>query len=228
MTRSKKMFVGLALSALMVFATAATAFGVPVLSLSATRGVVTYPQPTWLKVAATEGGAHAATMVTVQYRPIGTTEWKQLRTLTASQTAEGTVTVPVSPYRLKVITAFRAIAAGAESDVTTVSVKARLSRAITPRSVRAGHRVTVKGFIWPKHAAGSRPVTVTFWKWEGGDWVERGVRHPKIVRTYGDSAKWQFRVKTTSADKGKWRIRVSHEDTQHIASMSRYSYIKVR
>jgi len=228
MTRSTRLLAGLSLAALLVFATAAAAFAAPTLSLSATRDVVTYPQPTWLKVVAADSGSPVPMVVTVQYRPIGTTEWLRLRTLTASQTAEGTVTVPVSPNRLRSITAFRAVATSLESEVSTVSVKARLSAAIAPRTVRAGRFVTVRGFIWPRHAAGSRPVEVKFEKWEGGAWVEKGTLHPKIVRQYGDSSKWQFRMKAHGEDKGKWRIRVYHEDMKHIASMSKYSYVRVR
>lgn len=228
MTRSKRLLVGLSLAALMVFATAATALGAPVLSLSATRDVVTYPQPTWLKVAATDGGVSVPTTVTVQYRALGGTTWKSLRTLSAEQAAEGTLTVPVSPSRLKVNTEFRAIAEGLESSIVNVSVKARLSRAIAPKKTKAGRSIKVRGFIWPRHAAGSRPVDVKVWKWEDGEWVQKATVKPKIVRKYGDSSKWQFKVRTKAADKGKWRVRVYHEDAGHIASESKYSYFKVR
>jgi len=228
MTRSTRLLAGLSLAALLVFATAATAFAAPVLSLSATRTTVTYPQPTWLKVAATDGGVPVPTAVTIQYRPVGTTQWKLFRAVSASRTAEGTVTVPVAPYRLKSITAFRAIANGLESATTTVSVKARLSAAVAPRVVRAGRWVTVRGTIAPRHAKGSRPVPVKVWKWEGGKWVLKATRHPKIVKQHADSSKWLYRVRAHGHDKGKWRIRVYHEDAKHVASVSRYTYVRVR
>jgi len=69
---------------------------------------------------------------------------------------------------------------------------------------------------------------VKFWKWEGGAWVFKGALHPKIVRQWGDGSKWQFTRFVHNEDKGKWRMQVSHEDMKHVASTSRYSYIRVR
>ena len=228
MTRRTKVLISASLAALMVVGTAAVAIAAPILSLTATRDVVTYPQPTWLKVNASDEGASVATTGTIQYLPIGATEWKKLRTVAASRTAEGTVTVPVAPYWLKSTTAFKATAEGLESEVVTVSVRARLSAPIAPRTVKAGRHVTIRGFIWPRHAAGSRPVEVKFWKWESGDWVYKGSAHPKIVRRWGDGSKWQFTRHVHGADKGKWRMQVYHEDAKHVASMSRFGYVRVR
>ncbi len=228
MTRKTRVLVGASLAALMLLATAATAIAAPMLSLSATRSVVTYPQPTWLKLNASDNGASVATTVAVEYQPIGATEWKRFRTISASRTAEGTVTVPVAPYWLKGTTAFRAVAQGLESETVNVSVKARLSAPIAPRTIKAGRRVTVRGFIWPRHAVGSRPVVVKLWKWESGRWVYKGHVHPKIVRRYGDGSKWQFTKKVHGHDKGKWRVRVYHEDQKHVASASRFAYFRVR
>jgi hypothetical protein len=228
MTRRSKTLLAASLAALMLLGSAAAAIAAPMLSLSATRTVVTYPQPTWLKINAADEGAAVPTTVTVQYLPVGATEWKTLRTVAASRTAEGTVTVPVSPYRLRKTTAFKAVAEGLESEVVTVSVKARLSAPVVPAKVKAGRHVTVKGLIWPRHAVGSRPVTVKFWKWENGDWVYKGAVHPRIVGKYDDRSKWQFTRHVHAHDKGKWRIQVSHEDADHVESTSRFTYVKVR
>lgn len=228
MKRTTKTIVGVSLAALMVMATAAVAIAAPMLTLSATPTVVTYPKPAFLKLNASDGGASVATTVTVQYRPVGTGDWKYMRTVSASRTAQGLVTVPVSPYLLRSTTAFRATASGLESNEVTVSVKARLSRAIARSKVKVGKRVTVKGFIWPRHARGSRPVEVKFWKWESGDWVYKGSLHPRIVGLTGDGSKWQFTRRAEADDKGKWRMQVLHEDEKHVASTSRYSYIRVR
>jgi len=228
MTGRTKTLLAASLTALILLGTATAAVAAPTLSLSATRSVVTYPQPTWLKVVAADEGSAVPATVTVQYLPVGATEWKRLRTVAASHTAEGTVTVPIAPYRLKRTTAFRATAEGLESEVVTVSVKARLSAPVVPARVKAGRRVTVKGFIWPRHAAGSRPVTVSFWKWEGGSWVYKGAVHPRIVGSRDDRSKWQFTRRAHAHDKGKWRIQVSHEDAGHVASTSRFTYLRVR
>ncbi len=133
MTRRTKVLISASLAALMVLGTAAVAIAVPMLSLTATRNVVTYPQPTWLKINAADEGAAVGTTVTVQYLPVGATEWKKFRTVAAVRTAEGTVTVPVAPYMLKKTTAFKAVADGLESEVVTVSVKAKLSAPISAR-----------------------------------------------------------------------------------------------
>ncbi len=230
MTRRTKVLISASLAALMVLGTAAVAIAAPMLTLSTTRSVVTYPQPTWLKVNVADEGAAVGTTVTVQYLPVGASEWKKLRAVAAARTAEGTVTVPVAPYWLKKTTAFRAVAEGLESDVVTVSVKAKLSAPMAPAKVKAGRHkhLTVRGFIWPRHSAGSRPVEVKIWKWEGGNWVYKGSVHPKIVHNKGDRSKWQFTRHVHAHDKGKWRLQVYHEDTQHVASKSQFSYVKVR
>jgi hypothetical protein len=228
MTKLAKWFVGASLVTAMVLGTVAGAAAAPALTLTSTRSSVTYPQPTWLKLVAADGAVSVPTTVTIQLRHIGDETWTNYRRIAASRTAEGTVTVPVSPFFLRSITGFRAVAVGLESEVTTVAVKARLSAAKAPMSVKARRRVTVKGFIWPRHAAGTRPVNVTIWKWEGGGWVEKGTVHPKIVGKTADGSKWQFTRQVGADDKGTWRLQVSHEDMKHAASTSRYSYIRVR
>ncbi len=106
MNRRFKALLFVALIAAMVLGTAAVAIAAPALTLSSTRASVTYPQPTWLKLVAADNGVAVATTVTIQYRPIGTDVWKKLKTVSAKRAGEGTVTVPVSPYRLKSITGF--------------------------------------------------------------------------------------------------------------------------
>ncbi len=228
MTRRTSLLVGAALIVAMMLTVATSAFATPALSLSAKRASVTYPQPDWLIVRAGDGDVAVPTTVTVQYRPIGTDTWATLRIVPASRAAEGTFTVTVPPYRLKMITGFRAIAEGLESDVVTVSVKARLSAASAPAKVREGRKLTIHGKIWPRHAVGSKPVTVRVWKWEDGAWAEKGSLHPAIVSKQAYSSKWQIKIKAITAEKGTYRLRVYHEDTRHEASMSKYSYIRVR
>ncbi len=228
MKRTTKTLLGISLIAAMVLGTAAVAVAAPALTLTPTRTTVTYPQPTWLKLVAADEGVSVATTVTVQYRPIGTEVWKTLRTVSASRTAEGTVTVTVPPYKLKSITGFRAVAEGLESDVTTVAVKARLSMTHQRSQVKAGHTVKFKGHIWPRHAKGSTPVTVTMWKWDKSHWVEMGTVQPTIWGRTADSSKWRFARTFFAEDKGKWRFQVTHEDEKHAASNSRYSYLRVR
>ena len=228
MTRPARILFSAALAIVMLLGTVSVAFAAPELALTSTRAAVTYPQPTWLKLVSADGGAFVPATVTIQYRRIGDDTWKKLRTISAVRTAEGTVTVPVSPYFLKSITGFRAVSGALESDVTTVAVKARLSAASARKSAKAPHRITVRGHIWPRHAAGSRPVDVTVWKWEAGAWVQKGIVHPRIVGKTRDGSKWQFTRWIGADDKGRWRMQVSHEDTKHAVSTSRFSYIRVR
>ncbi len=228
MKRTVRIALSMSLVAALVLGTAAVAFATPALTLASTRAEVTYPQPTRLKLVAADEGVAVATTVTVQYRPIGTDEWKTLRTVSASRTAEGTVTVTVPPYKLKSITGFRAVAEGLESEVTTVAVKARLSMAHHSRQAKAGRTIKFKGNIWPRHAKGSTPVTVTMWKWDKGGWVEMGTVQPTIWGHTAESSKWRFARTFFAEDKGKWRFQVTHEDEKHAASTSRYSYLRVR
>jgi len=228
MTRLTRLLIGASLVAAMVLGTVAVAYAAPVLTLTPTKAAVTYPQPTWLKLVSADGTAAVATTVTIQYRSIGSDTWKKLRTVSAARTGEGTVTVPVSPKILSSITGFRAIAEGLESEVTTVAVKARLSAAIAPGSVKAGRSFTMKGFIWPRHAVGSTPVEVNLWKWEDGVWVLKDTLHPRVVGKTTDGSKWQAAYRFQTSDKGKWRVQVSHEDMKHAASTSKFSFIRVR
>ena len=229
MTGRKKLVVGVGLAAVMLLATVAMAFAVPMLSLTATKSVVTYPHMTSLKLRAADGDTSTATTVTVQYRPVGAPDWKKFRTISASRTGEGTVTIAVPPTFLKSTTGFRAIATeGLESSVVTVTVKAKLSKAIAPATIRGRRCVTVRGFIWPAHAVGTRPVTVKVWKWENGAWVLKARLHPKIVGKHGDRSMWAFTKKVSKADKGKWRLQVSHVDAKHACSRSAYSYLRVK
>ncbi len=228
MNRRTRIALGVALAAMLLLTGVAAAFAVTTLTLSATKTEITYPQATWLKLRASDGEASTATTVTVQIRPVGAADWKPYRTVVASRTGEGTVTIPVAPYRLTSNTGFRAIAEGLESEVVTVSVKARLSAPVAPLRVVHGRRVTVQGFIWPAHKLGTRPVKVRVWKWESGAWVAKGHLHPKIVGRRYDRSRWAFTRWVGKADKGTWRLQVSHEDEKHAFSKSPFTYMRVR
>jgi len=228
MTRPIKLLVAASIAVALLLGSAAAAVATPSLTLSSSRTTVTYAQQTWLKLLSADATVSVPATVTIQYRPIGSDTWRKLRTVSANRTADGTVTVAVSPYFLKSITGFRAISGGLESEVSTVAVRARLSVAKTAKSAKRHHRITVKGFIWPRHAAGSRPVDVTIWKWEGGAWVQKATVHPRIVGKTTDGSRWQFTRWIDHDDKGAWRLRVSHQDMKHAASLSGFSYIRVR
>jgi len=228
MRRLTRALVGILVVTAMLLGAVAIAQGATTLTLTSTRSSVVYPQMTWLKLLSADGTMPVAARVMIQYRPIGTATWRNLRAISASRTAEGTVTIPVGPVILRSITGFRAVATGLESEVTTVAVKARLSRPVAPRVIRAKRYVTVRGFIWPRHAVGTRPVEVTVWKWDGTTWVEMAKLHPKIVGRVLNGAKWQFKRWVSADDVGRWRLQVSHEDTAHAASVSPFGYIKVK
>ncbi|NTU72029.1 MAG: hypothetical protein HGB10_09465 [Coriobacteriia bacterium] len=179
-------------------------------------------------MTALDGETSVATTLTIQYRPIGTETWKKFRSISASRTASGPTTVTVTPATLKSITGFRVIAEGLESEVSTVSVKARLTAPVMRSSVKRTNWVTIKGQIFPRHAVGSHPVTVTLWKKVGGDWVEQATFQPAIVGRTPDGSKWQTRYWFGAYDKGSYRLQVSHEDLKHAASVSHFKYMRVR
>ena len=221
-----------ALVAVLVLGAASAAMAAPILSIKAKTDVVTFPHGTVLYVGAAEEGKPTPTRMVVQYRKIGCDTWKYLRTISASRSAEGTASVWVGHNVLDRTAGFRVISTsgGLESEVATVGVKAALSRPVVRKVVVATKRarwVEVKGFINPRHKAGTRPVEVKIWKKEGSDWVLKGTLHPKIVSQTYLGSKWAFGFKVSADRKGLWRLQVSHEDTGHVASTSGYSYVKV-
>ena len=167
----------------MVLGTAAVAFAAPALTLTSTRSAVTYPQPTWLKLVSADG---AVSVPDDRHHPVPPHRHRDVDesagTIAATRTAEGTVTVPVAsvpPEEHHRVPSNRR--GPRERGHDRRRKGAPVGTSGSDRASRRGRRVTVKGFIWPRHAVGSRPVAVTVWKWEGGGWVEKGIIHPKIV-----------------------------------------------
>jgi len=155
-------------------------------------------------------------------------EFKVVRTISASAAIEATsFVVPVRPEGTA---GFRAVQGSVESSVTTVTVKARLSKPVVSTRVKVGRATVVKGFIWPRHAKGSQPVTLNlYWRANPSDeWQLKSTVEPAIVGRVAFGAKWSYRWTPGEGDRGWWKLTASHADAMHEANTSRPKFLRVR
>jgi hypothetical protein len=215
---SRNKFAVLAVVMVAVLAIASVAVAELAFSVTSSKASVSYLQPFKITVAASELSTGA---ITVQYRyPDGA--WTKLKTISAERAAEATsysVTVPAS--KVKAELGFRAIAGSVESSVTTVTVKARLTKPSLPKGkVRVNKTVVVTGQIKPAHAYGTDAIVLRVYK--AGVLVTEvpgKITSKKAVKTHGASmSKWAASWKPT--EKGVYELVAVHADAAHAESVS--------
>lgn len=232
MHKRTKMVLGVSLALALVFGGVAAAFAAHMITLSASPAKVVYPKPSKLTINVSDGGASVPATLTIQSRYVDGGDWVNFRSIPASKSAEGTLTVTVPV--LKGTTEFRVVESGvATSQVATVSVAARLSQPRVPAAFRfVGKRTkfVVSGSILPRHDYGSKPVVLELKKWDAASktWVSVETTLAQIVKPgkadmavyklgYGIwSGSFSAAVKGTA----QWKIEASHEDTAHVKSTS--------
>ena len=99
---------------------------------------------------------------------------------------------------------------------------------IAPRTMRRSVYYTVRGYLKPKHVAGSYPVRIYKWrKTASGKWKGYGYVNAK-ASTYPGGSKYSRKVKL--AYRGTWRLRAyAPADAGHARAWSRgYDYVKVK
>lgn len=93
-----------------------------------------------------------------------------------------------------------------------------------------GPSVRVRGTIAPKHATGSRSVTLYYEK-------KTSTGAYKVLFTYKPMVKYQATGYSTyemyvwssaRSDIGQWRVRARHADAAHVAGYSPYTYFVIR
>jgi len=217
--------VSLALAMLTILLLATTvAPAEQVLTLTASKPAITYLEPLFLTITPAE--LIAAPILVQRRYPDG--EFKVVRTISASAAIEATsFVVPVRPEGTA---GFRAVQGSVESSVTTVTVKARLSKPVVSTRVKVGRATVVKGFIWPRHAKGSQPVTLNlYWRANPSDeWQLKSTVEPAIVGRVAFGAKWSYRWTPGEGDRGWWKLTASHADAMHEANTSRPKFLRVR
>lgn len=219
----KKLVMAMAIVAVLVLSLAGSAFADPALTISASPTTVTWPHGSTLTVTFPTSPATA----TVLAMPVGASTWT-----TVSVTV--TSTLRVQP---RWSTAYKAVVDGVESNVTTVSVAARLSKPILPSVFWHGRSVTVKGTMSPREHGGM--VTLQYYKLQTTlRYLGKG-RYRKITtwNAYGDPATVALRDKNSAtstwttkvkiADKGTYKLVVSHQDDLYVLS-SATAFFRVR
>jgi hypothetical protein len=90
-----------------------------------------------------------------------------------------------------------------------------------------GKAATVKGYLKPRHTAGTFPVRIYKYRYVSGKWKSYGYVRAK-ASNYSTYTKYSASVKLPY--KGKWRLRAYHPaDAKHVAGWSaKYDYVTVR
>jgi hypothetical protein len=107
-----------------------------------------------------------------------------------------------------------------------VGVKASVGTPVAPSTMYTSKGATIYGYLKPRHSAGSYPVRLYRWRWNGSSWVSYGYVKMK-ASNYSSYTKYSWFVKFST--KGRWRVRAVHEDSGHLkAQSSGYDYITVK
>lgn len=85
------------------------------------------------------------------------------------------------------------------------------SRPSAPSSVRHGHSFTIFGTV-VKHASGSHPVTLQFYRYQSGHWVLRKSTAAKASTVLSYS---KYSDSTSVPSAGKWKVRARHKAGSH-------------
>jgi hypothetical protein len=83
--------------------------------------------------------------------------------------------------------------------------QAYLTRPTGPVTAGKGVPFTAAGFLLPRHTAGTTPVRILCYRWEGGRWTYKGGYAASVTDYSAAYSKYSARVKLPSV--GYWRIR---------------------
>jgi hypothetical protein len=96
-----------------------------------------------------------------------------------------------------------------------------------PETMRDDTSYTVRGYLKPRHTAGTKPVRIYKWKrLSGGTWESRGY---KLASVYDYSTYSRYKASVSFSSAGRWRVRAYHpKDATHRARWSKYyDYVTV-
>jgi len=108
--------------------------------------------------------------------------------------------------------------------------KAYLTRPSAPSPVSRYTTFTSRGYLKPRHTAGTYPVRIYAERYERQHngtykWV---LRVSKTARAYDYSSYTKYAARLRLPYRGKWRIRARHSDAGHYATYSSWRYVTVR
>jgi len=218
----KVAFVALIVALMLGVAALAVGGPAPVPVITAHKTALVYPHSTFLVSTVT-------TPSVVMRRLAGSDQWTAFAAVTS--------TTPVTQLNRPQSTAgYKVVSDGIESAPVTVTVAAQLSKPQVNGRGHKWHKLTIKGWISPKHSADAT-VGLTFYRWEKvstttitrkGKSQGKNASHFQWVR-HGDpvsvllsgvknknQSKWSYKWVPTM--KGTWKVVVSHEDVAHVYS----------
>ena len=135
--------------------------------------------------------------------------------------ADGTFSIPVVPrdrtyYRVRF--AGDTTNVGSVSTYRVVTPRAWVGNPVAPSVVYSTRYYTVAGYMKPRHSAGSYPVRIYRWRYEGGAWKSYGYVWAKAY-DYSTYTKYARAVRLPY--KGWWRLRAyAPADSLHAAAWS--------
>jgi hypothetical protein len=106
-----------------------------------------------------------------------------------------------------------------------VRVIPQISRPIAPSTAVRGKWYTYYGTLVPRHAAGSKPIRLYFYRYESGKWVLRKTAYATASNITGGS---RYSVPVALSLAGSWRVRAVHPESCHASWSSSYRYFRAR
>jgi murein DD-endopeptidase MepM/ murein hydrolase activator NlpD len=188
--------------------------------------------PAWGRSIAVSGtlrnavGAPFVGATVVLERSLDATSWTRVGSaLTGLKGTWALSYRPTRAYRLRARFSPGATFITTTGREATVAPHAGLSAPDECASARAGRTFEVEGSLTPRHAAGSRTVTLRFQRYTGGRWVEAST-HLTTNRDSGPATRYHHRVALST---GRWRVRAeTPADSLHAATVSGWFAIAVR
>lgn len=175
----------------------------------------------------TEKGAAVAGR-TVIFEKLSNYAWVKVGSATTGST--GVASCSVTSLRQATLfrarTSFSSTHGAAGSSRIGVKPKVYLTRPIAPATVSDGRAFTVKGYLKPRHASGSYPVKLQFYRYSSsqGKWVLSKTVSAKASNYSTYSA---YSSGTSVPTAGRWRVRAYHAaDTKNAATYSAYEYFR--
>jgi len=113
------------------------------------------------------------------------------------------------------------------SGVLVVAPKAAVGTPVAPATMTRNSPRKVFGTLQPPHPAGTKPVRIYRWRWNGSRWRSYGY---VPATASGSAAESRYSAILTLTKAGRWRLRAfAPADSQHAAAWSAgYDYVRAR
>ncbi len=200
------------------------------MSLAASPPLPSYAGKTTIAGTLRDGGSAPLPRDVRVSKSVDTKSWSFCATVTAA--SDSGAFAYADPRAITRRTYYRAQFLGDEGyapvqAATTVSPRVKFSLPSAPYSVTSGSRVRVAGWMYPRHAAGTRCVKVVAWRQEGSKWVPRTWAWASVSNGTWGRTNYVGTVRLTG--RGLWRVAAYHPvDSLHAATYSSYRSLRVR